>query len=102
MRRILVDHARARSTDKRGGELARVDIEDASDVPAADRVDLVDLDDALQRLAAIDARKSEMIEMRYFGGLTQNELAEVLGVSVATVGRDLAWATEWLSVELST
>ncbi len=102
MRRILVDHARARKCDKRGGEYARADLEDAAQVAAADRIDLVDLEAALQRLAGIDARKSEMIEMRYFGGLTQNELAEVLGVSVATVARDLAWATEWLNSELAT
>jgi RNA polymerase sigma factor (TIGR02999 family) len=101
MRRILVDHARTKKRDKRGGQLVKVGIEEASDRPAAgEPLDLLVLDASLERLAAIDARKSEMLEMRYFGGLTQNELAEVLGVSLATVNRDLGWARQWLRADL--
>jgi RNA polymerase sigma factor (TIGR02999 family) len=100
MRHILVDHARTRNRDKRGGEFVRVDLDEASRVAAPVVLDLVDLDEALQRLTALDARKGEMIEMRYFGGLTQQELSDVLGVSLATVNRDLTWAKAWLSTEL--
>ena len=101
MRRILVDHARTKNRDKRGGDFVRVDMEAASDQRAqGDGVNLLVLDDALHRLAAIDARKSEMLEMRYFGGLTQDELSSVLGVSLATVNRDLAWAKGWLKADL--
>jgi RNA polymerase sigma factor (TIGR02999 family) len=100
MRRILVDHARTKKREKRGGEYARVTLDEAMQQSKPGRIDLLDLDDALQKLSAIDARKSEMIEMRYFGGLSQEELAEVLGVSLATVNRDLTWAKDWLSGEL--
>lgn len=101
MRRILVDHARTRKRDKRGGDAVHVGLEEAVEQPAPDAtLDLVVLDDALGRLATVDARKSEMIEMRYFGGLTQQELAEVLGVSIATVNRDLSWAKDWLKSDL--
>jgi len=101
MRRILVDHARNRKREKRGGELVRVEFEGAGDpAPATSRMDLEVLDDALERLARIDPRKSEMLEMRYFGGLTQQELSEVLGVSIATVNRDLSAAKEWLRRDL--
>jgi RNA polymerase sigma-70 factor (ECF subfamily) len=100
MRRILVDHARTKKREKRGGELERVTLKDVGNKAAKNRVDLIDLDDALRKLAAIDARKSEMIEMRYFGGLSQEELSEVLGVSLATVNRDLSAAKDWLSTEL--
>ncbi len=100
MRRILVDHARTKKRDKRGGDFVRVPLEEASPAAPPGRIDLVDLDDALQKLSAIEPRKSEMIEMRYFGGLSQEELAEVLGVSLATVNRDLSWAKDWLSGEL--
>ena len=101
MRRILVDHARSRNRDKRGGEFVRVGLENAADLPAANRgLDLLVLDDALERLAQIDPRKSEIIEMRYFGGLTQQELADALGVSLATVNRDLIWAKDWLKADL--
>ena len=101
MRRILVDHARSRHRGKRGGGAVHVAIDDAAHQPGPrGPLDLVDLDAALQRLAAIDARKSEMLEMRYFGGLSQSELSEVLGVSLATVNRDLVWAQDWLRADL--
>jgi RNA polymerase sigma factor (TIGR02999 family) len=102
MRRILVDHARARKRDKRGGDVVRVGLDDAGERPAATpHLDFELLDHALERLARVDARKSEIIEMRYFGGLTQQELSEVLGVSLATVNRDLSWAKDWLKTELA-
>ena len=101
MRRILVDHARNRKRDKRGGELQRVGLDGVDDRSAAAPVmDLEVLDDALERLARTDPRKSEMLEMRNFGGLTQQELADVLGVSIATVNRDLSAAKEWLRKDL--
>lgn len=101
MRRILVDHARSKKRYKRGGEFPHVAIEEAAQTAAGGPVDLLLLDDALRRLADVDARKSEMLEMRYFGGLTQDELSQVLGVSPATVNRDLAWAKEWLKGALN-
>ncbi len=101
MRRILVDHARSRKRDKRGGDLVRVELEQEPEVlVASSSLDLEVLDDALERLRAIDPRKSEILEMRYFGGLTQQELAEVLGVSLATINRDLSAAKEWLRGDL--
>ena len=100
MRRILVDHARTKKREKRGGDFARVTLDERVLKAPASKIDLLDLDDALQKLSAIDSRKSEMIEMRYFGGLSQEELSEVLGVSLATVNRDLSWAKDWLSGEL--
>lgn len=102
MRRILVDHARARKRDKRGGSFRRVGLDEGGDRAAeTTRLDFEVLDDALERLARVDARKSEIIEMRYFGGLTQQELSDVLGVSLATVNRDLSWAKDWLKTELA-
>jgi RNA polymerase sigma-70 factor, ECF subfamily len=102
MRRILVDHARTRKRHKRGSGAEHVPLEDAPEpaVPTGD-VDLVALDEALTRLAAIDQRKSEMLEMRYFGGMKQDEMCELLGLSPATIKRDLAWARDWLKVELA-
>lgn len=75
MRRILVDHARAKNRDKRGGDFARVTLEESMRRSEPSRIDIIDIDDALKRLALLDSRKSEMIEMRYFGGLSQEELA---------------------------
>ncbi|MEX2663554.1 MAG: sigma-70 family RNA polymerase sigma factor [Vicinamibacterales bacterium] len=102
MRRILVDHARTRNRQKRGSGAEHVPLDEAANQPApSPHVDIVSLDDALERLAAIDPRKSDMLEMRYFGGLKQEELSDVLGVSLATVNRDLAWAKAWLKSELA-
>lgn len=102
MRRILVDHARTRKRHKRGGGAEHVPIDDAPEpVVAESEVDLVALDEALVKLAAIDRRKSQMLEMRYFGGLSQDEMCELLGLSPATIKRDLAWAREWLKTELA-
>src|SRR5437867_984404 len=96
MRRILVDHARNHKRVKRGGGAQKVSLDDAV-VVAEDRTeDLVELDDALNALAAFDERKSRVVEMRYFGGLSVEETAEVLKVSEITVARDWKLAKAWL------
>jgi RNA polymerase sigma factor (TIGR02999 family) len=94
MRRILVDHARRRRAAKR--EAIRVDLNEEA-LPVAKReVDLVRLDEALAELSALDARQGRVVELRYFGGLTLDEAAELLDVSVATVKRDWTLARAWL------
>ena len=103
MRRVLVDHARARGYQKRGGGAQQVTLDDAlvvSPEPALDRVDLVALDRALVALAAADVRKSRVIELRFFGGLSVEEAADVLHVSADTVKRDWRLAKLWLLREL--
>lgn len=100
MRRILVDHARARSASKRSGGSTRVTLsEDAAAVDPRN-VDLIDLDGALDRLEAMDPRMARVVELKYFGGLTNPEIAEVLSISLATVDRERAIATAWLRREL--
>ncbi|MEP7340094.1 MAG: sigma-70 family RNA polymerase sigma factor [Acidobacteriota bacterium] len=96
MRQILVDHARAHSASKRGSGQDALPLDDAIEVPGARPADVVALDDALQDLAAFDDRKSRIIELRYFGGLSIEETAEVAGISVATVRRELRMAEAWL------
>ena len=96
MRRILVDHARSRHYQKRGGNAARVTFDEALVVTTEPAADLVALDDALEALAKFDERKSRVIEMRYFGGLTVEETASVLNVSPDTVMRDWRLAKVWL------
>jgi|SRR5579862_5810403 len=100
MRRVLVDYARARRYDKRGGGARPVSLDEAPPV-AEDRVGLlVDVDEALNRLAAIDPRRAKVVELRYFGGLTVEETAEVLQVSTITVIRNWNFAKAWLLREL--
>jgi RNA polymerase sigma factor (TIGR02999 family) len=100
MRRVLVDHARARRRDKRGGGAVRIDLDKVS-LPAPDgNLDLLDLHDALERLDAFDARKSAIVELYFFGGLSYDETAEAMGVAAATVDRELRLAKAWLKVEL--
>jgi RNA polymerase sigma factor (TIGR02999 family) len=97
MRRILVDHARTRRRLKRNNGEEYLPIEAAAEAAAPEpAIDLLALDDAIARLSEVDPRKAAMVELRYFGGLTQEELAEMHGVSLATVNRDLQWAREWL------
>ena len=96
MRRILVDFARSRQYQKRGGGAQRVSFDEALTVSPERGLDVVALDDALQTLAAVDARKSEVVEMRFFGGLSVEETAEALHVSVHTVMRDWNMAKVWL------
>jgi len=95
MRRILVDHARKRQSEKRGGGEALIPFEDAKGAPAKAR-DLIALDDALTDFAAIDSRSAKIVELRQFGGLSIDETAEVLSVSPATVKRDWTAAKAWL------
>jgi RNA polymerase sigma-70 factor, ECF subfamily len=100
MRRILVDHARSKRSDKRGGGAATITFDDALVVSNDPGCDLVALDDALETLATVDERKSRMIELRFFGGLTVEETASVLQVSPDTVKRDWRLAKAWLLREL--
>jgi RNA polymerase sigma factor (TIGR02999 family) len=100
MRRILVDRARARHFEKRGGEAPRISLDEAL-VCQEREPNLVALDDALKSLAVLDPRKSRVVEMRYFGGLSVEESAEVLKVSPDTVMRDWKLAKVWLLRELS-
>jgi RNA polymerase sigma factor (TIGR02999 family) len=101
MRHILVDHARTRQAAKRGGAAQLVSLDEAGAVSVEQAAELVALDDALQSLAAFDQRKSQVVEMKYFGGLTVEETAEVLQVSPETVARDWRLARTWLLRELS-
>ena len=100
MRRILVDHARARRTRKRGGDGARVTFDEDLVVTAEPRQDVIALDDALAALAKFDERKSRVVEMRFFGGLSVEETASVLDVSRDTVLRDWRLARAWLLAEI--
>jgi RNA polymerase sigma factor (TIGR02999 family) len=102
MRRILVDHARARRAAKRGGSAYRVSLSAALDAPAQPALDVVALDEALNRLAALDPLQSRLVELRFFGGLSIEATAEVLGISPATVKRHWQTAKAWLYRELST
>jgi len=101
MRRILVNHAVARRSSKRGGSAILVSIGEAGGV-AHKTPDLIALDEALAQLAEMDPRKSQLVELRYFGGLTVEEAAEVLGISVRTVHREWDLARAWLFRALST
>ncbi|WP_213004088.1 ECF-type sigma factor [Parahaliea maris] len=101
MRRILVDHAKARSADKRGGKAApiAVDIELIED--ATNHEDLLSLDRAMEKLSELDARKAELLELQIFGGLSFRELEEITGLSSSTLDRDLRFAKTWLKTQLS-
>ena len=101
MRRILVDYARSRRFNKRGGQWRQVPLNEAVAVFPNRRTDIVELDDALCALAAIDPRKSRVVELRFFGGLSIKETAEVLHVSEETVLRDWRLAKVWLLRQLS-
>jgi RNA polymerase sigma factor (TIGR02999 family) len=96
MRRILVDHARAHRRQKRGGEWEKVCLEETRELGAAREPDLVALDDALRSLAASYPRESEVVELKFFGGMERDEIAEVLNVSTKTVSRDWSFAKAWL------
>ena len=100
MRRILVDHARARRAQKRGGPATRVTFDEALVVTNEPREDFVALDDALEALAKFDERKSRVVELRFFGGLTVEETASVVKVSPETVMRDWQLAKVWLQREM--
>ena len=100
MRHILVDHARGRLAAKRGGELVRVPITDAIAMSQDRPEDLLVIDESLNRLAAMDPRQARIVELRVFGGMTMEEVAESVGVSLATSKRDWAVAKAWLLREL--
>jgi len=100
MRRVLVDYARSRGYQKRGGDVTRVTLTEAVAVTPPLSVDLIALDRALERLSAVDDRKARVIELRFFGGLTVEQAAEALGVSTDTIKRDWRLAKLWLLREL--
>jgi len=99
IRRILTDYARARGSIKRGGNVRHQTLDEESVASAVD-VEIIDLDDALSRLAEFDERKSDILELHYYGGMTYDEIAAALEVSPATVDRDLRFAKAWLAHEL--
>jgi RNA polymerase sigma factor (TIGR02999 family) len=102
MRRILVDYARSRCYAKRGGGLREISLDEALTICDQRSAEVVELDDALNQLAEIDPRKSQLVELRFFGGLSIKETAEVLSVSPGTVMRDWTLAKAWLRREIST
>ena len=101
MRRILTDFARSRQYQKRGGEAVSVTLDDALGVSSQPAVDFVALDDAMKGLGKLEPRKSQVVELRFFGGLSVEETAEVLKISPDTVMRDWKFARAWLARELS-
>lgn len=101
MRQILVDHARSRQRLKHGGDRQRVSLTGAVEEADGPAADLLTLDDALRSLAELDPQQSRVVELRFFGGLTVEETAEVLGISVTTVEREWRTARAWLRAELS-
>lgn len=102
MRHLLVDHARAQAYAKRGGGKTQISLDKVAVVTPERPDELLALDDALNRLAVVDMKKSRIVELRYFGGLTVEEVAEVLGVATITVKREWAKARLWLYHELQT
>jgi len=100
MRHILVDHARRRQNQKRGGDALRVSLAEAENIGPERNASIVELDDALKALAAFDPRKSQIVELKFFGGLNEEEIAEVMKLSLRTVQRDWNLARAWLYNEL--
>lgn len=101
MRRILVDHSRARHRGKRGADALRLPLDEERLATPRPGAELLELDEALTRLADLDERKSRVVELHYFGGMTYEETAEVLTISAATVHRELRMAKAWLFAEIS-
>ena len=101
MRRILVDSARTRNSRKRGGELQKVELDEALQISAEQPFDLIALDDALKILAGLSPRQSQIVELKYFGGLSEEEIAGTLDISPRTVRRDWSIARAWLYRELN-
>jgi RNA polymerase sigma factor (TIGR02999 family) len=100
MRNVLVDHSRRRTATKRGGGAALGELHEEAWVTAVDRDRVTELDEALTRLEALDERQARMVEQRYFGGLTLEEIADTMSLSLATVKRELRSARAWLAAEL--
>lgn len=100
MRQILVDHAKATLRGKRGAGVKPLELDEAALVSPEPTQEIVELDEALEKLAAMDARKARVVELSYFGGLTQEEIAEALDISVVTVRRDWTFSRAWLYAQL--
>src|SRR5436189_4392101 len=100
MRRILVSYARSQRSQKRGGGALKVDLDEVALVSPEESKEIVDLHEALERLATLDSRKAQVVELKYFGGLNYDEMAEVLKISRVTVRRDWEFARAWLHTEL--
>ena len=100
MRQILVSYARSNRAQKRGGGGARIELNEAAIVSPEESKEIVDLHEALERLATLDSRKAQVVELKYFGGLNYDEMAEVLKISPVTVRRDWEFARAWLHTEL--
>ena len=100
MRQIVVDYARSQRSQKRGGGALKVELDEAAIVSPAESQEIVDLHEALERLATLDSRKAQVVELKYFGGLNYDEMAEVLKISRVTVRRDWEFARLWLYTEL--
>jgi RNA polymerase sigma factor (TIGR02999 family) len=101
MRRVLIDFARAKNSLKRGGEQIQISLAEEIEAPMEKETDLVALDEALQNLAKLSLRQSQIVELRYFGGLSEEEIAETLKISTRTVRRDWNVARAWLYRELN-
>ena len=102
MRQILVDHAKAQQRQKRGAGASKIDLDEAALISPEQTGAILDLNDALERLAMLDSRTAHVVELRFFGGLNQDEVAEVLKISPVTVRRDWVFARAWLYKELHT
>ena len=102
MRRILVDQARHKRSQRRGGDYQRIELTAIEPVVPVNQLDILALDEALHELAARDPRAAELVKLRFFAGLTVHEVAKTLAVSVATAENDWAYAKSWLKLHLST
>src|SRR5881275_3217062 len=100
MRQILVSYARSQRAGKRGGGALKIELEEAALISPEESKQIVDLHEALERLATLDSRKAQVVELKYFGGLNYDEMAEVLKISAVTVRRDWEFARAWLHTEL--
>jgi RNA polymerase sigma factor (TIGR02999 family) len=100
MRQILVNYAKSQRAQKRGGGAVKVELDQAALVSPEESKEIIDLHEALERLASLDSRKAEVVELKYFGGLNYDEMAEVLKISPVTVRRDWEFARAWLYTEL--
>ena len=101
MRQIVVDYARSYQSQKRGGGAFKIELDEAAILSPEQSKEIVDLHEALERLAALDSRKAQVVELKYFGGLNYDEMAEVLKISRVTVRRDWEFAKVWLYTELN-
>jgi RNA polymerase sigma factor (TIGR02999 family) len=101
MRRILIEQARRKRSAKGGGQLQRVELQDDQLMAASQTIDLLALDEALNKLASLDRRKAELVKLRYFAGLTIHQASEALGIAESTADADWAYAKSWLRLELA-